>query len=204
MKGFIKKTLAGCCLSAGLVSLLVGCDHYRELVDPCYPERWNAAAHHSAAEMMNAQNDKGHILEQTVWNWYFEPDPKTNGPSDRLNGAGMAVLQRISRTLPAPDFQLYLQNAQDLPYVEGVAPEKLIKARAELNERRAQAVQRFMAVQASVHGGGTFQVAVHDFAPTSLPAHWTVGGKGDKGAEGKIMQNIEAGKSQDFSVPINK
>jgi hypothetical protein len=195
MNGFIKKTAAACCFSAGLVSFLAGCDHYRDLVDPCYPERWNSLSQHSARDMLNAQSDKGHILEQTVWNWHFEPDPKTGGPSDRLNGAGMAVLQRISRTLPAPDFQLFLQNAQDIPYVEGVAPEKLVKARNDLNERRAQAIQRFMATEAAVHGGGSYQVAVHDFSPTSLPALYpTVG-------EENILKNIKTGQAQNFTAP---
>ena len=198
MNGFIKKAVAGSCLSAGLISFLVGCDHYRDLVDPCYPERYNAEAKHSAHDMLNVQNDKGHILEQTVWNWHFEPDPKTGGPSDRLNGAGMAVLQRISRTLPCPDFQLYLQNAQDMPYVEGVSPEKLVKARNDLNERRAQAVQRFMAVQSAIHGGGVYHVAVHDFAPTSLPVQWT------NEAEVNVLKNIKGGLPQTFTAPVNK
>jgi hypothetical protein len=199
MKGFIKKTVAGCCFSAGLVSFLAGCDHYRDLVDPCYPERYNSMARHSTRDMLNVQADKGHILEQTVWNWHFETDPKTLAPSERLNGAGMAVLSRISRTLPAPDFQLYVQNAQDIPYVEGVAPEKLVKSRNDLNERRAQAIQRFMATQTPLHGGGSYQVAVHDFAPTSLPALYP------SIAEEKVIQNIKNGQPQNFTPPaINK
>lgn len=198
MNGFISKTVAGCCFSVGLISLVVGCDHYRDLVDPCYPERWDAIAKHSTQDMFNAQADKGHILDQTVWNWYFEPDPKTGGPSDRLNGAGMAVLQRISRTLPHPDFQLYLQNAQDVPYVEGVPPEKVVRARNDLNERRAAAVQRYMAVQASVHGGGAFQVAVHDFSPPGIPALWTTL------SEEAILKNIKSGQPASFTAPTNK
>jgi hypothetical protein len=198
MNGFIKKAVAGSCLSAGLISFLVGCDHYRELVDPCYPERYNSLAHHSVADMLNVQSDKGHMLEQTVWNWHFEPDPKTGGPSDRLNGAGMAVLQRISRTLPCPDFQLYLQNAQDLLYVEGVDPAKLVKARNDLNERRAQAIQHFMAVQCTLHGGGAYHVAVHDFAPTSLPVQWT------NEAEWNIFTKVKSGMPQVFTAPVNK
>ncbi len=198
MNGFIKKAVAGSCLSAGLISLLVGCDHYRDLVDPCYPERYISQAKHSAYDMLNVQNDKGHLLEQTVWNWYFEPDPKTGGPSDRLNGAGMAVLQRISRTLPCPDFQLFLQNAQDLPYVEGVSPDKLVRARTELNERRILAIQRFMAAQSALHGGGVYQVAVHDLAPPSLPVQYPTT------AEEGIIKLIKGGQPQNFTAPTNK
>ncbi len=198
MNGFIKKTAAGCCLSVGLVSFLAGCDHYGDLVDPCRQERWNSLARHSVSDMTNAQSDKGHILEQTVWNWHFEADPKTGVPSDRLNGAGIAVLSRISRTLPCPDFQLFLQNAQDIPYVDGVAPEKLVRARNDLNERRAASIQRFMATQVVVHGGGVYQVAVHDFAPPSLPGPWTVL------AEENILKNIKTGQPQTFTAPTNK
>ena len=41
MKGFIKKRLAAC-VAGGLV-LAGGCC-YRDLVDPCYPERFEYAA----------------------------------------------------------------------------------------------------------------------------------------------------------------
>jgi hypothetical protein len=198
MKGFIKKTVAGCCFSAGLVSFLAGCDHYRDLVDPCYPERYNSMARHSTREMLNAQSDKGHILEQTVWNWHFERDPKTDLPSERLNGAGIAVLSRISRTLPCPDFQLYVQNAQDILYKDGVAPEKLVKERNDLNEKRAAAIQRFMATQVVVHGGGSYQIAVHDFAPTSLPGPWTTL------ADDQVILKVRTGQAQTFSAPVNK
>ena len=90
MKGFIKQTVAGC-LSASLVSL-VGCSCYRDLVDPCWPQRYNMQASASINEMHGAQADKGHILDQTVWNWYFVTDPKT-GVSDVLNGAGIEAAQ---------------------------------------------------------------------------------------------------------------
>ncbi|HZZ77853.1 MAG TPA: hypothetical protein VFE62_05010 [Gemmataceae bacterium] len=198
MKGFIKHSAAVALFGAGLLAV-IGCDCYRSIVDPCWPERYNSIARKSVRDMANAQADKGHILEQTVWNWHWEADPKTGAASDRLNPAGMAVLQRISRTLPCPDFQLYLQNAQDIPYVEGVPPEKLVRSRNELNDRRAAAIQRFMATQAALHGGGNFQVAVHDFAPTSLPAYWPTTG------EDRILMNVKNLIPQNFiQPPVNK
>ena len=39
MKGFIPRTALG--LSLGLMSL-AGCAYYREVVDPCWPQRYNA------------------------------------------------------------------------------------------------------------------------------------------------------------------
>ena len=194
MKGIITKTAAGCCLSAGLIAL-VGCTHYRDLVDPCWPNRYNSLAASSVREMQNAQSDKGHVLDQTVWNWHFELDPKTQAPTDRLNGAGIETLKYLSRRQPAPDFQIYLQNAQDLAYTGGAAPEKLVAQRNQLNERRSQAIQNFLATQAPLHGGGAYQVAVHDFAPPGLPAYLT-----DKAME-NVEKNFKSGQLQTFTQP---
>ena len=41
MNGIITRSMAG--LAFGM-ACLVGCNHYQELVDPCYPERYNAQA----------------------------------------------------------------------------------------------------------------------------------------------------------------
>jgi hypothetical protein len=192
MNGFIKKAVAGSCLSASL-ALLLGCDHYRDLVDPCWPERYNYIARHSIRDMFNAQADRGHMLEQTLWNWHFEADPKSGGPSDRLNGAGQEVLRRIARTQPAPDHQLFLQNAQDIPYVEGIAPEKLVAQREALNKRRMENVQRFLATQ--MMAGGAYQIAVHDFTPNSLPGHWP------NMAIDAIEKNVKNGMPQVIVAP---
>src|SRR5262245_54336308 len=100
MNGFIKKT-ATLFVGVGLTSL-VGCCCYPDLVDPCWPERYNTQARHSVIHTTNAQAHNGHVLDQTVWNWYFdtEIDPKTKQPvidpatgrprpSARLNAAGL-------------------------------------------------------------------------------------------------------------------
>ena len=41
MKGFIPRTVLGLTLC---LSSLAGCSCYREIVDPCWPERYNAMA----------------------------------------------------------------------------------------------------------------------------------------------------------------
>jgi hypothetical protein len=194
MNGFIKKAVAGSCLSVSL-ALLVGCDHYRDIVDPCWMERYDGMARHSVYDMLNGQADRGHMLEQTIWNWHFEADPKTGGPTDRLNGAGLAVLARISRTLPAPDGQLFVQNAQDIPYVEGIPGDKLLAQRDDLNKRRIDAIQRFMATQGITHPGMRYQVAVHDFTPTGVPSYWT------PMAIESVEKNIKSGTPQTFAPP---
>ncbi|HMF16493.1 MAG TPA: hypothetical protein VKE98_04765, partial [Gemmataceae bacterium] len=89
MKGFITKNTLRLCLSGACLVSLIGCYHYRELVDPCWPERYNSVARHGVRDMFYAQADKGHLLEQTVWNWHFETD-KSGAPTEHLNGAGMA------------------------------------------------------------------------------------------------------------------
>ena len=197
MKGFIRQTTAvfafGSFLLAG-----VGCYHYRELVDPCWPERYNSMARQSVRDIQNAQADKGHALDQTIWNYHFEIDRKTGAPTDRLNPMGIEHLKYLSRKLPAPDPQLYLQNAQDVPYANNVAPEKLVEQRNQLNNRRAQAIERFLATQ-TVGRAATYQVAVHDFAPPSYPPGWT------QGSVNLIEQDIKGGMLRSFSLPaINK
>ena len=174
MKGFIKLSAAGFCF-CGLLITLAGCSHYRDCVDPCWPERYNFMARDSVRAIHNAQADKGHILDQTVWNWMFEVDAKTGGPSDRINAAGIEHLKYLSRRQPAPDFHIYLQNAQDVAYSDAVAPEIIVKQRNFLNDRRIASIQRFLATQSAVHGGGAYQVAIHDFAPPGINATPIIG-----------------------------
>ena len=57
MNGFITKTATTLGLAGGLV--LCGCDTYRNLVDPCYPQRYEYASRQEAlghiVEVSNAQ-----------------------------------------------------------------------------------------------------------------------------------------------------
>src|SRR6516164_5354549 len=99
MKGFIKHAAALSCFGAGLFALL-GCGHYRELVDPCWPERYNSMASNSVREMSIAQSDMGHKLDQTIWNYHFDMG------TDNLNAEGRERLLYLSRRQPVPDFQL--------------------------------------------------------------------------------------------------
>ncbi len=94
MNGFIKTTVAGLCLGSGL-TVMVGCYQYRQWVDPCWPERYNAEARVERARHSGAQAHNGHVLDQTVWNYHFEVDPKSGLPTDRLNVAGMEHLKYL-------------------------------------------------------------------------------------------------------------
>src|SRR5215212_2230592 len=117
MKGFIRLAAAGFCFSG--IIFASGCAKYRECVDPCWPERYNSMARQSVRDMHNAQADKGHILDQTVWNWMFEVDPETGAPTDRLGAAGIEHLKYLSRRQPVPDFNIFIQHAQDIGFVDG-------------------------------------------------------------------------------------
>jgi hypothetical protein len=168
MNGFITKTVGGLCLGAGL-SVVAGCVHYRQAVDPCWPERYNYIARANVRDAFNAQTYNGHILDQTMWDYYFATD-KEGKPGDVLNEAGIARLQYLARRRPTPDLHLYLQTAQTIPYAPG-SPEKTILARQELDQRRIQAIQAYMTTKCSPAGiNAPLEVTVIDPAPVGLPA----------------------------------
>ena len=88
MNGFIPRTVLA--LSTSLL-LLAGCATYREVVDPCWPERYSSMARQSVNEATNAQAFNGHVLDQTVWNYHFEEG------TDKLRRSGQLLLDRLAR-----------------------------------------------------------------------------------------------------------
>jgi hypothetical protein len=170
MKGFIPRTMLG--LGLGLVTL-AGCTGYREIVDPCWPERYNAQARQSVNDVMNAQAGNGHILDQTIWNYHFEHDPKTGAPTDRLNPAGIEHLNLISRRRPAPDTHIFLATAQDVPGLAEKAPDKASAERKDLNDRRLASIQRYLAIQAGT--AFAYSIDIHDPAEVGMAAVQIVG-----------------------------
>lgn len=140
----------------------VGCYEYKDLVDPCYPDRYNYMSIMETKEALWAQQLHAHQLEQTVWTYFFEPG------TDKLTPLGIYRLAMISRQCPQPDTLLFLQTAQitpgetqprDLAY-DAANPDGMITARQDLDARRIAAVQKFMLAQTS--GRLAFQVAVVD------------------------------------------
>ena len=118
---------------------------YRDFVDPCYPERYQAAARSEVLASFGPQVNNGHVLEQTVWNWYFEAG------TANLNAAGQAKLDSIAQTRPAPDPRLFLQVARDVSVVVGGGVDTVVARRDELNAKRAEAVQKYMATQPTLN-----------------------------------------------------
>src|SRR3954452_2960134 len=144
MNGFLRRAavLLG---GAGLATGTAGCYEYRDLVDPCYPERYEYVSRNELHEVMAPQVQNGHVLDQTVWNYHFEAG------SDKLTAGGLDHLAYLARRRPHPDCMVYLQTAQDVVY-DPAAPEKLPEVRQELDAKRIAAVQRFLNAQAAGRG----------------------------------------------------
>jgi hypothetical protein len=167
MNRFVRAAAAALVAAGGAGSL--GCvttgdreggARYRNWVDPCWPERYNAVARAETLAPFSAQVTNGHVLEQTIWNWYFETG------TDKLNTAGMAKLDSIAQTRPSPDPKLYLQVARDI----ATTPENMDKVAAlrdDLTARRVVAIQRYMAAQPSI-APVTYEFFVHDPVVTGI------------------------------------
>ena len=124
MNGFMRKAALGTCLSAA-IAVLAGCvPEYRELVDPCWPERYNHQARHSVREAFNAQAANGHELDQTIWAEYF--DVKNNS---ELSYLGRERLKYIALRRPTPDPRVYVQKTCD----------------QALDQKRKEAVENYLA-----------------------------------------------------------
>jgi hypothetical protein len=159
MKGLVNRAVlllgTGAAAAGG-----AGCYEYRDLVDPCWPQRYNYMARREVNEAFAPQVQNGHVLDQTIWNYHFEAG------ADKLTAGGLDHLAYLARRRPHPDCIVYLQTAQDVVY-DPAAPEKLAEVRQELDAKRIAAVQRFLNAQAAGRGVA-FQVLVHDPADVSI------------------------------------
>lgn len=137
---------------------------YRNWVDPCWPERYNDTARREVVAPFAAQVNNGHILNHTVWNWYFEAG------TDILTPAGMAKLDSIAQERPGPDGRLYLQTARDL-VVTPQNQDKLGDLRNDLTAKRAASVQKYMAGQPSINAVN-YELFVHDLPTAGMSAEF--------------------------------
>ncbi|HZU37657.1 MAG TPA: type II secretion system F family protein [Gemmataceae bacterium] len=143
-------------LAAGLVVGLATaagcvCD---DVVDPCYPERYEAMSRQEANAAFAPQMNNGHVLDQTVWNYDFQSG------TDVLTAGGRDHLAYLARRRPAPDPVVYLQTAQDVAY-DPAAPDRYMVDRNQLDARRVVAVQKYLAAIGGARGI-PFEVKVHD------------------------------------------
>jgi hypothetical protein len=151
---------------------LVGCCHYKDVVDPCYPERYNAMARKELTQAFNGQIQNGHVLDQMVLDSHFKSGTAV------LTPGGIEKLNYFIRRRPCPDTQLYLQNALIIQSDEALQekqllwnpekPEEMIKARNKLNDERKEAIKEYLA--AATNGRAlAFNVETLDVATPYRP-----------------------------------
>jgi len=174
LAGFAAVLVAGCCTTGNCPPCGVGPGpdvKNLELYDRCWPERYQNLARREVNHAFAPQIMNGHVLDQTVWNYMFEIDPKSGRAGDRLNAYGLSHLAYLARRRPNPDPHVYLQTAQDIPYNQADDPTKFIMARTDLDHRRVKAVHDFLQAQTACRNlGYDFYVAVHDPAEVGIAA----------------------------------
>jgi hypothetical protein len=163
MNGFIRKALLVSLALAGSV----GCFEYRDCVDPCYPMRYSSMARKEVNMAFAPQVQNGQVLDQTVWNYFFEPG------SDRLTPLGLDRLSYIARRRPSPDCNVFLQTAQDILY-DAAAPEHMAETRHDLDMKRIASVQRYLISYTAGHPVA-FNVVITDPGDPSLSGVWVNG-----------------------------
>jgi hypothetical protein len=154
MNGIIARAVAVAGL-LGSVAGLVGCRDYKELVDPCYPDRYNWQAQETVCELLGTQINNGHILDQTVWNSHFETGKA------KLTKGGQDYLDRLIRRRPHPDPVIYLATAHDITYIPDAPVEVYVQARRKLDLERIESIQKYLAAQTAGRNL-SFQIYVHD------------------------------------------
>jgi hypothetical protein len=137
-------------------------DRYRDYVDTSWPERYNATARQEVVAPFATQVNNGHVLNQTIYNWHFEPGTAT------LNAAGVQKLDSLARTRPGLDPRLYVQTARDLPTTPDTI-QHLTAHRTELDNQRAAMVQKYMASQP---GAPAVEVSIHDPSVPGIEAQF--------------------------------
>ncbi|GIW82442.1 MAG: hypothetical protein KatS3mg105_4249 [Gemmatales bacterium] len=160
MKGFIKNAL-GMAAATGAIWFASGCGpQYHNVVDPCYPERYNNMARQEVNEGFARQIQNGHILDQTVWNSDFR-----RGTAE-LAGPGMQRLNYIVRRRPQPNTTVYVQTAQDVRY-DPQNPDAFVEMRNTLDRQRIEAVRNYLEA-ASAGRNLNFNVVLHDPAAPDM------------------------------------
>jgi hypothetical protein len=142
--------------AAGLIVVTAsnGCVSYRNLVDPCWPERYNHTARRDVVDVFAPQVQNGHVLDQTIWNYMFVTG------RDELNAQGRFKLDYMIRRRPQPDSNIFLQTAHDLQY-NAQDPDRFAENRRDLDQRRAASIRQYVNAQ-TVGRPMAFEIAVHD------------------------------------------
>ncbi|QEL13219.1 hypothetical protein [Limnoglobus roseus] len=139
-------------------------ERYRNAVDPSWPERYNHVARQETLAPFQVQAQNGAYLDHTVWNYHFEKD------SDKLSPAGIERLDYLSRKRGSEDGKIYLQTARDGGF-DPNAPEKYADSRRDLDQRRGNAILKYLSAQ-TASNPMPYEVVVHDPGDVSFPAQF--------------------------------
>jgi hypothetical protein len=130
--------------AAALLGVLstTGCyGTFHEIVDPCYPERYNCKAREAVHSLSEAQIRNGMMYEQTLYVHHFDP------AEGSLNAGGVAHLQRLASRRPAPETTIYLQTAQNSYDLDYKKPEEYSSKRKDLDEKRKAAIEAYLKME---------------------------------------------------------
>ena len=139
-------------------------DRYDNVVDPCWPQRYNSQARDEVIAPFAAQAANGEIISQTIWNYHFETT------SEKLTPAGVEALDTIVRKRPSPDGSVFVQTARDIAWDADKA-DRFAADRAALDAKRIATVQKYLAAQAAAKGT-TFTVVALDPADPAFYARY--------------------------------
>ena len=155
---------------------------FHELVDPCYPERYNCKAREEVNDLRNLQVQNGTMYEQTMFVHHFNP------ASEVLHPGGVPQLQRLANRRPAPETVIYLQTAQNSYDLDYKKADEYASKRKELDEKRKQEIEKFLKIE---RPDVNFTVVVAN-----------PGKVGISGAEGRAAINNVRGTSRGyFMIP---
>jgi hypothetical protein len=187
MNGFIGKTATAIFFAGGSMMVAGGCYGYKDLVDPCYPDRYDYAARQNVKQCFGPQVQNGHILDQTIWNYDFEPG------TANLTEGGKAHLTYLARRRPVVDTTVFLQVAHDISY-DPAAPDKYSAERNELDNKRTKAIQDYLSAETAGRSVA-FNIVRHDPAEvgqSAVSVNRSVVGM-QAGAQGTLMRGASGG-----------
>jgi len=123
----------------GILLAQAGCyGTFHDVVDPCYPERYNCKAREEVRDIWDMQVRDGLALEQTLYVHHFEPGLEV------LHPGGIALLTRLANRRPAPETVIFVQTAQNTYDLDYKKPEEYASRRKELDEKRKVSVENFL------------------------------------------------------------
>lgn len=140
LRNVIKK--AGWAVALLSLVSVTGCyGTFHEVVDPCYPERYNCKAREAVHDLRSTQVANGLVYDQTLFVHHFNP------ASETLHPGGVAQLQRLANRRPAPETTIYLQSAQNTYDLDFKKPEEYASKRKELDDKRKKEVENFLKME---------------------------------------------------------